>query len=213
MKPNGLLNRFTKEGLPNRWIAPVCFRAGERMMKFGWAVLLLLAGVAVPCESHAQSSASLYAEFSTSRFHNLIADNYLSGGTVGIVFDAYKYKRLLIGGDVQGRFLAGSGESYNGISVGPRVGLPLHVFRLTPYGEFLVGFARFNGNAQTAIYNGTGGNQSTDGEIQLNVGVTKQLSSRWDAMVDYSYSQYYAYGGQYNPKTFSAGAVYHFANR
>jgi len=184
------------------------------MMKFGWAVLLLVVGVAVPCKSHAQSSAAAYVEFSTSKFQNLIADNYLSGATVGIAFDAFKYKRLELGGDVQGRFVAGSGESYDSLSVGPRFSLPVHFFRLTPYGEFLVGFARFNGNGQTAVYNGgTAGNQTTDGEIQINAGVTKQVSPHWDAMVDYSYSQFYAYGGQYNPKTFSAGAAYHFVKR
>jgi opacity protein-like surface antigen len=45
------------------------------------------------------------------------------------------------------------------------------------------------------------------------VGVAKQVSSRWDISVDYSYSQYYALGGEYNPKTFSVGAVFHFVKR
>jgi len=54
---------------------------------------------------------------------------------------------------------------------------------------------------------------TTDSQIQINGGLAKRVSPRWDISVDYSYSQYYALGGQYNPKTFSVGAIYHFVKR
>ncbi len=182
-------------------------------MKFGWAVLLLWAGLAVAGKSQGQGSASVYAEFNTSRFHNLVSDTYLNGATAGLVFDVLKGRGMMLSGDLQGRFLAGAGRQYSSASIGPRVSVPVRPFHLVPYGEFLLGYARFSGNAQDASFNTSAGNQTTDSEIQLNAGVSKQVSPHFAAMVEYSYSQFYAYGGQFNPKTFSAGAVYHFAKR
>jgi hypothetical protein len=178
-----------------------------------WAVLLTLLCFCVPWAAKAQ--VSVYGEFSTSDFHNLANTNYLSGVTTGILFEAFQFAhRLQLSGDVQGQFVAGSGEHFDGITVGPRVSAQIHRFGgLAPYGEFMLGFARFHGNAATAVYNGANNNQTTDGIWQANAGVAKRLSPRWDLVADYSYSQYYAYGGQYNPKTFSLGAAWHFVKR
>lgn len=182
-------------------------------MKFRWAVLLLLLGLGVTGRSQAQGSAAVYGEFNVSRFHNLVSDNYLEGGTAGFTFDAFTLKHVILSGDLQGRFLAGSGRRYSGVAVGPRISVPVRPFHLVPYGELLIGFARFSGNTQDAFYNGSLANKTTDAQIQLNTGVTKKLTPHFDALLEYSYSQFYAYGGQFNPKTFSAGAVYHFNKR
>lgn len=191
----------------------VCLRAeGFRVIKFVCAVFLLLVGLGAPRASHAQVAA--YGEFSVTDLHNLVSTDFLYGVTTGLLVDGPKLlDKVVLQGNLQGRFVGGNGESMNGLTVGPRLSLPLHRGGIAPYGEFLIGFARFSGNASTAIYNGTGGNHTTDATLQVNVGLTKKLSPHMDIVGDYSYAQYYAYGGQYNPKTFSIGAVYHFVKR
>ena len=183
-------------------------------MKFCWAVLLLLVGLAVPRASQAQVSA--YGEFSATDLTNLVNTNILYGATAGVLYDGPTlFHHMLVSADIQGRFVFGDGEKFNGVNVGPRFSFPLkkRLFRVAPYGEFLVGFARFNGNAATQFFNGPLNNQTTDATMQINAGVAKQVSPRLDVVLDYSYSQYYAYGGQYNPKTGSAGIIYHFVKR
>jgi Outer membrane protein beta-barrel domain len=173
-------------------------------MKRGWIVFLLLVGFAAPVVSHAQVSA--YGEFSASRFFGPpTQQEYLYGVTAGVLIDGpLMAHKVLLSGDIQGRFLGKNGERSDGLTVGPRISFEIHKMKLSPFAEFLVGFARFNdGN----------NNSSTDGAIQMNGGVTRQLSPRWDAVVDYSYSQFYYNGGEFNPKTLSLGAVYHFVKR
>jgi hypothetical protein len=43
--------------------------------------------------------------------------------------------------------------------------------------------------------------------------VTRQLTPRFDAMVDYSYSRFGYMSDFYNPQTFSVGIVYHLVKR
>jgi hypothetical protein len=93
----------------------------------------------------------------------------------------------------------------NGVTLGPRVSLPLQRFGgLSPFAEFLVGFARYNDGANNA---------TTDETFQTNAGVTKRVSKRWDTVVDYSYAQYGANFGEFNPKNYSVGALFHFNKR
>jgi hypothetical protein len=54
---------------------------------------------------------------------------------------------------------------------------------------------------------------AADQTFQVNGGAARQLSPRLDAVLDYSYAQFGYYAGQFNPKTFSIGAVYHFVKR
>jgi len=181
----------------------------EPEMKFSWAVvLLLLVGFAIPRTSAAQ--VSVYGDFSATKLQNLVSDDILYGATTGVLADVVTRKHLVASADIQGRFVYGDSESMDGVTVGPRFAIPLkHGF--APYGEFMVGFARFHGNAQSVYYNGT--SQTTDSTIQLNGGLTKRLTPRFDAFGEFSYAEYFAYGGQYNPKTFSVGAVFHFTKR
>ncbi|HZL26331.1 MAG TPA: outer membrane beta-barrel protein [Acidobacteriaceae bacterium] len=173
-------------------------------MKRGWLVLLLVVGLAAPAVSHAQVAA--YGEFSVSDLHNLVSQDFLLGATTGVLVDGpHIFRALLVSADIQGRFVRKSGESLNGVTVGPRFSLSPKFGGLAPYAEFMVGFARYN--------NPNNGGPTTDSTIQVNGGVTKRVSPRWDVAAEYSYSQYYALGGQYNPKTYSIGAVYHFTKR
>jgi opacity protein-like surface antigen len=174
----------------------------EMKQKYVWVMILLLAGVLSPKALQAQ--VSIYGEFSASEFNNLATNNLLYGATTGVLYDGAKiYGRVIVAADIQGRFVRILGQSLNGITIGPRFEVPLR-HGWAPYGEFTVGFARYD-SAPTGA--------TTDSTIQLNAGLAKQLTSHIDAVADYSYSQYYGLGGQYNPKTFSIGGIYHFTKR
>jgi len=175
-------------------------------MKYGWVLLLLLVAGMAPRKAEAQ--AEVYGQFSVTDLTNLNGTNLLYGGTTGLVIDGPTWHSMVISADIQGRFVRKSGESLNGAAAGPRFSFPLKKHGLTPYGEFLVGFARYNNNYFPGQIGAT-----TDSQIQINGGLAKRVSPRWDISADYSYSQYYALGGQYNPKTFSVGAVFHFVKR
>ena len=157
----------------------------------------------IPTAAHAQ--ASIYGEFSVTDLHNLTSTDILYGGTAGLLYDGPTiFRHAVVSADIQGRFVDKGGEMLNGITVGPRFSIPAR-HGITPFGEFMIGFARYN--------SGQVRGSTTDSTIQLNVGATKQLSPRLDVVADYSYSQYYGLGGEYNPKTFSAGVIYHFTKR
>src|SRR5665213_4160237 len=112
-------------------------------MKRGWLVLLLVVGLAAPAVSHAQVAA--YGEFSVSDLHNLVSQDFLLGATTGVLVDGpHIFRALVVSADIQGRFVRKSGESLNGVTIGPRFSLPLKVGGLVPYAEFMVGFARYN---------------------------------------------------------------------
>lgn len=175
-------------------------------MKYGWVLLLLVVAGIAPRKAEGQ--AEVYGQFSVTDLTNLTSTDLLYGATTGLVIDGPNWHHMVISADIQGRFVRKSGEELNSAAAGPRFSFLLKKHGLTPYGEFLVGFARYN----TTIYPAQNG-ATTDSQIQVNVGVAKQVSPRWDISADYSYSQYYALGGEYNPKTFSVGAVFHFVKR
>lgn len=177
-------------------------------MKFGWAVLLVLAMPFVAGRAHAQGA--VYGEFSVQQLTNLVATDHPIGATAGVLVDGPKlYGKILLQGNAQGRFVRDSHESLNGVVIGPRLGLSPKAFGLAPYGEFLIGFARLHSDGVNTHLPGN----TTDAMMEFNGGVTKKMSPHWDGTADFSYAQYYALGGQYNPKTFSVGAVYHFEKR
>ncbi len=169
---------------------------------FGWIAAALLLGVTAPKTSYAQ--AAVYGEFSVSDLHNAYTTDLLYGATTGVLIDGPTFHHVLLSGDLQGRFVRKSGESLNGITVGPRVSIHTK-YGLVPYAEFMIGFARYN--------DPTNGGATTDSTFQVNAGVSRHITSHFDAVADYSYSQYYALGGQFNPKTFSIGTIFHFAKR
>jgi opacity protein-like surface antigen len=165
--------------------------------------LLLLAALTLAPRAKAQ--AAIYGEFSGTAFTNLAGTNYAFGGTTGVLADVGTlFHRVTVTGDVQGRFLHDSSENFDSVTIGPRLEVPLKR-GLVPYGEFMIGFARYNNNGL--------GISTTDSTIQLNGGVAKHLSPHWDGVLEYSYSQFEGLGGQFNPKSVSIGAIYHFTKR
>jgi len=171
-------------------------------MKRGWIVLLVTVGLAWPLASHAQVSA--YAEFSVTSMKSAPKGDVFYGATTGVLIDGPKiFHAVVVSADLQGRFVGKDGQRMDGATIGPRFSIPMRA-KLTPFAEFLVGFARFNDGS---------GHSSTDQTFQINGGVSRQLTPRLDAVLDYSYAQFGYNAGQFNPKTFSIGAVYHFVKR
>ena len=177
-------------------------------MKYGWVVLVLL--VAGFSAQNAAAQAAVYGEFSGTYMSatGVTTTTYtLYGATTGLIIEGPTWHHMVIAADLQGRFVRNSGTSMNGAAAGPRFTFNLkHGWE--PYGEFLFGFSRFR---STTLPNEMG--STTDSEMQINPGMAKRVSPRWDIYAEYSYSQYYAFGGAYNPKTFGAGAIFHFAKR
>jgi len=167
-----------------------------------FAAIILLLTLATPRASHAQ--AAVYGEFSVSDLHNLVFTDLLYGATTGVLIDGPTFHHVVVSGDIQGRFVHKSGSGLDGVALGPRFSVMMK-HGLVPYGEFLVGFARYDKTNYAVA--------TTDSTIQFNAGLGKRMSPRFDLVADYSYSQYYALGGQFNPKTFSIGTIYHFNKR
>lgn len=175
-------------------------------MKYGWVVLLFLAGIFVP---KAKAQVAFYGEFSESVMTNEHTTFYLPGVTAGVLLDGPTVlHHLTISADLQGRFLNKSSARVNGVAGGPRFTLALK-HGWAPYGEFLVGFARYYNNGFPQDVPGS----TTDSLIQTNGGVARRISPHFDAVMDFSYEQYYAMGGEYNPKTASVGVIYHLNKR
>lgn len=168
----------------------------------GFTTMLLMC--IAPAIGHAQGAA--YGTFSVTRAQGAASDSMLYGATTGLLLTRLTgLKGFDLGANLQGRFVSTGNFSLDGISFGPRVQLP-KVIGLRPYAEFLVGFAHVKSTADQA-------NSSTDSTMQINGGVMKRITPHLDVVGEYSYSQLYAFGGEYNPKTFSVGGVYHFSRR
>lgn len=170
--------------------------------------VILLAGIALGSGCAQAQQAAVYGNFSASKMQNLLTDNVLYGGSAGVLLDreGRTYKHFQLGGDIEGRFLHASNFDFDAAVLGPRIYVPIHHVR--PYGEFMAGFARINhaGDPPAAP-------SSTDFTIELNGGVMKKITPHIDVDAEYSYQQFYAFGGEYNPKTFSVGVAYYFEKR
>jgi hypothetical protein len=171
--------------------------------RVGFMVLLLFV-----FHSRAQAQFSAYMAFTASDLHNGPSGDELYGGTAGALFDGSKlFHRVLLSGDVQVRDVNDGGERLAGLGIGPRVSLPLEKIGLAPYAEFLVGFARYRASTKPGAEN------TTDDQWQTNAGVAKHMTPRFDLVAEYSYSHYGADIGEYSPKSFSIGTVFHFTKR
>jgi len=168
----------------------------------GFLVMLFVCGASAP----GQAQVAAYGTFSVTKAQNLVSDNVLYGATTGLLLTKLQgFKGFDFGANLQGRFVQTGNFSLDAVTFGPRVKLP-QVIGLRPYAEFLVGFAHVKNTADQA-------NASTDSTIQINGGVMKRMTPRLDIVGEYSYSQLYAFGGEYNPKTVSVGAIYYFSRR
>ena len=178
--------------------------------------LIALLAVAFAVGSPARAQVSLYAEASANSMNNGPYADFLYSGTTGVVIGLgeFWHDRVVLSGDVQGNFgfnnshpsfpTFASNETYNAVTLGPRIGLKPQFFKLAPYIQGNIGFARYHDPIT---------HSSTDAVFGGQAGVARQLTPRFDAVVDYSYS-YFAYNsGYYHPQTFGIGIAYHFARR
>jgi hypothetical protein len=172
------------------------------MKKLIGLLVVLTAGSAAPRTAHCQ--ISFYGDFSASKLTYLSNTNVLYGPTVGSFIGVASARHINFSADIRGTFVGAGGVRLDGVVVGPRVATAIKFQKLKPYAEFMVGFARYD-NGQSAV-----ASSSTDSEIQVNTGVDRPVARVIDWRVfEYSYAQYYGLGGQYNPKTFSTGIVFH----
>jgi hypothetical protein len=173
-------------------------------MKLGW-VVLLVAGVVMPVAA-AHGQAAVYAEFSAGQLSGGPQGDYLYGGQGGVTIDGPKIlHHVQVQADIQARFVQKNGEALDALLLGPRFSVaPKHLFKLSPFAEFNVGFARYNDGAN---------NSTTDYLFGVQGGVTRPITGHLDAVVDYSWTQYGYNYGFYQPQMYSAGAVYHFVKR
>jgi hypothetical protein len=175
-------------------------------MKYGWVVLLVLAGVMLP--NAAQAQTSVYAEFTASNLQGGPKGDYLYGGQAGVLIDGPTlFHQVLLQADIQGRFVTKNGEALNAVLVGPRFSVApkkKYFYKLSPFAEFNVGFARYNDGSN---------NSSTDGLFSTQGGVTRPITSHLDAVLDYSYAFYGYNFGCYQPQSYSGGVLYHFTKR
>ena len=149
----------------------------------------------------AVSQVSAYVEFSASKLTNLVQTNVLYGPTLGITAELTHGRHFRLGGDVRGE-IYGTKQRLDAAALGPRATVSLR--RYEGYGEFLIGFGRYNdglGNVSSA---------TTDSLIEIDGGIDRTITSRisW-RIFEYGYKQFYGLGGQFNPKTFSTGLVFH----
>jgi len=165
-------------------------------------MVILVIGLVAPKKAHSQ--VSFYGDFSASKLTYLSNTTILYGPTVGAFVDFHQLGPVKLSADFRGSFLGASGTRLDGVFVGPRFATSVKLLKLKPYAEFMVGFARYNNGLNQVA------SSSTDAEIQVNAGVDRPVTKRFDWRVfEYSYSQYYGLSGEYNPKTFSTGVVFH----
>jgi len=168
------------------------------------AVLLMCACLTLKLTAQ----VSVYAAGAASDLKGGPGGDYLYGGTVGVLLEGVTIRnRLVLSADVQTRYVQANGKRLVGVGIGPRIASPIQRLKLSPYAEFLVGFARYRASTNAGSQN------TTDNEWQCNIGLSRQLSSRMDASVEYSYSQFGANNGEFNPKTYAAGVIFHLFKR
>jgi len=185
--------------------------------KLNWLILLLAVGT-LGSGNAAQAQAALYGEATADYLNSGPYTDFLEGGTAGILVDLAQgwHSRIKFSADLQGNFVYNdsksslgvpaftAGEMYDAITIGPRLSLAPRFFKLSPYVQGNIGFARYHDPVTRS---------TTDNVFGGQAGVTRRLTPRFDAVVDYSYS-YFGYNFSfYHPQTFSVGAMYHFTKR
>jgi len=162
----------------------------------------------LPKAAQAQEQTSFYLDYGATLMntdHQTISRE-LFGPTGGLIVSLHSGHNMDLGADFRASYLQESGAnaaSLTGFLIGPRVAT--HYKRLKPYGEFLMGFARYNNNSATAP------EQTTDSEVELNAGLDFAVKKHFDwRVIDYSWAKYLADSGEFNPRTYSTGVVFHF---
>jgi len=187
------------------------------MKQASWLVLLLLVAL-LGQGTAARAQVAVYGEATADYLNSGPYTDFAEGGTAGILVDLRKgwHDHITVSADLQGNFAYNNsksslgvsaftaGERYDVVTIGPRLSLAPHFFKLSPYVQVNVGFARYHDPVTRS---------TSDNLIGGQAGVTRQLSSHFDAVADYSYSNFGYNAGFYHPQSFSVGAMYHFAKR
>jgi hypothetical protein len=177
---------------------------GGDLMKF---CSLCVLGIGMIAAQPAFAQVSAYVDFSAAKFSSDFGPqepgtHFLYGPRVGLSAAVAKLHGITLAGDVHGDFLGGSGLRYDGVAVGPK--LSFRVKKFEPYADIAVGFARFNDGKNTKS------SSTTDAELQFSGGIDHAIAKRFDWRIfEFGYTQYYANGGIYNPKSFNTGIVFH----
>jgi hypothetical protein len=176
---------------------------GGNVMKFRWLIVFAL-GVAVA--KPASSQVSAYADWSVTKLTGGLgttSTNYLTGPTIGLTAHLAGSKHLILSGDIRGGFY-GKTVKLDQVAIGPKLALAFKKYQA--YGELMVGFARYNDGL------GHAASGSTDAQAEINFGLDRNFAGRWGWRIfDYGYEQYYGLGGEFNPKTFSTGLIFHLS--
>lgn len=158
-----------------------------------------LSMVFLPLALHAQ--LALYGSFTGARLNVPNHNNNIYGTTFGAYLASGHVAVLSAGVDARASFLGGGGTAYDSGSVGPRVGLNLHLLPIQPYLEGLVGVghASFSNGASTL----------TKFEYQFLGGVDYTLIPRVDwRVVEFSYGGLSGLNStSLHPKSLSTGIV------
>jgi hypothetical protein len=169
-------------------------------------LLALAIGVAMPVAAHAQTQVSAYVNFGATLLTDPTASHTLYGTNAGVSFDLMSAPKVSLGMDFRGGFAeeaGGSGASFTSGLLGPKVSTRIKRFK--PYGEFLIGFARYNDGL------GNPASKTTDTDVALNAGVDMGLTKHIDWRVfEYGWSKFLGLGGELNPRSYSTGIVVHF---
>jgi len=169
---------------------------------------LALFAFAVMCAVPARAQVGVYVNYTATQISDrtINTTRTLYGPTAGLTYDAFDMGPISFAADFRGSYgiqSGANGASLATIQFGPRLGFK--VKRLRPYGEFLIGFARYNDG-----YNKTN-SKTTDAQYTLGAGVdwglTKHVSWR---VIDYDWSKNMANSGELNPRAYSTGIVFRF---
>jgi len=171
----------------------------------GMLFLCVLAG-AFSLTRQASCQASVYGDFSAAQISDLQGKDFLYGVTGGILTNFGSRHHIDVSGDLQATYLRGSGQTFTGAVLGPRLAFAAGKF--TPSIEGLVGFGRYNdgrGNAASA---------STDALIEGSFALDRQITKHLDwRVVQASYSQFFELGNRFHPWNFGTGVVVHLGTR
>lgn len=148
-----------------------------------------------------QAQLGLYGSFTGGKLDLPQSDNTLYGGTFGGYLASGHFAILSVGADARGSFLRGGGTGFDSGTVGPRVGLNVHVLPLEPYVEALVGVghATLQGASPSV----------TKFEYQFLGGVDYSVLPRVDwRVVEFSYGGLAGLNNNsFHPKSLSTGIV------
>jgi hypothetical protein len=153
----------------------------------------------------AYSQIGVYTDMSATKLVLPAGTNILYGPTIGLYAALGNRYHVTLSGDVRAGFY-GDSQHFDSVAVGPRVSTS--VKRFAPYGEFMLGFARYNDGL------GTPSSAYTNSEIQLNAGVDRRMTKRFDWRVfDFGYTRFQTVSAQFHPTTYSTGIVFRIGGR